>query len=102
MDSFDISILEYLGKVDGGILVLLGIVYQSVYYEATFFYNDKDILLTISEDLEQLTGDIKKHRSYQNILQDILKKIVPYSEIYDRIDPVDFSRWVNEIKKLEN
>ena len=56
MDKFDVSVLEYLGKVDGGILVLLSIVYQKQYYEATFFYNEQDILLTISEDLEQVTG----------------------------------------------
>jgi hypothetical protein len=51
MDKFDVSIIEYLGKVDGGILVLIGIVYQNTYYESTFFYNEKDILLTVSEDL---------------------------------------------------
>lgn len=102
MDNFDISILEYLGKVDGGVLVLLGIVHQGIYYEATFFYNETDILLTISEDLEQITGDIKQHKSYQNILQQILKKVVPYTEMYDRIDPVDFSRWVKGVLEIQN
>lgn len=97
MDKFDVSIIEYLGKVDGGILVLLGIVYQTKYYEATFYYNEKDILLTIGEDLEEITGDIKEHPQYANILMDILKKIVPFSEMYDRIDDVNFSRWIEGV-----
>jgi len=97
MDKFDVSIIEYLGKVDGGVLVLIGIVYQNTYYEATFFYNETDILLTISEDLEQITGDIKQHPEYTNILRDILKRVVPFAEMFDRIDDVNFGRWVEGV-----
>ena len=94
MDKFDVSIIEYLGKVDGGILVLIGMVYQNTYHESTFFYNETDILLTISEELESITGDIKQHSEYPNILKDILKKVVPFTEMFDRIDDVNFGRWV--------
>ena len=94
MDKFDVSIIEYLGKVDGGILVLIGMVYQNTYHESTFFYNETDILLTISEELESITGDIKQHSEYPNILKDILKKVVPFTEMFDRIDDVNFGRLV--------
>ena len=43
MAKFDISIIEYLGKVESGILVLISIMYDNSYYESTFYYNDKDI-----------------------------------------------------------
>jgi hypothetical protein len=102
MDDFQISILEYLGKVEDGILVLLSVTYQKQYYEATFFYNHQDILLTISEELESLIGDIKQHKLYPDILRDILKKIVPFQEINERLDKVDFSRWVQPIIELES
>lgn len=102
MDKFDISILEYLGKVDGGVLVLLAIVYQEEYSEATFFYNQTDILLTISEELEEKVGDITKHKQYPQILKDILKQIVPYDQMFDSIDPVDFGRWVKGVFEIEN
>jgi hypothetical protein len=101
MDKFEVSIIEYLGKVDGGILVLLGITYQSKYYESTFYYNEKDILLTISEDLEEITGEIKQYSEYTNILKDILKKVVPFTEMYDRIDDVNFGRWVEGFIQVE-
>ena len=102
MDNFEVSILEYLGKVDGGVLVMLSIIYDAKYYEATFFYNSSDILLTINQDLEEVVGDIKLHKSYQTLLRDILKKIVPYSEIYERLDEVDFSRWVEGFIDIGN
>ena len=101
MDKFDVSILEYLGKVEGGVLVLLAIVYQEEYSEATFFYNQSDILLTISEELEEKVGDITKNPQYIQILKDILKQIVPYEQMYDSIDPVDFGRWVRGVLDIE-
>ena len=42
MDKFKISILEYLGKLEQGVLVLLSIVYNNQYYEATFFIQTKN------------------------------------------------------------
>jgi hypothetical protein len=102
MDNFDVSVLEYLGKVDGGVLVLLSIIYDTKYYEATFFYNSSDILLTINQDLEDIVGDIKLHSYYQPLLKDILKKIVPYSEMYERLNDVDFSRWVEGFIDIGN
>lgn len=102
MSKFDVSILEYLGKVDGGVLTLISIVYESKYYESTFFYNQTDILLTISEDLELEVGDIKRHPLYKDLLKDILRKVVPFDQMYDSIDPVNFSRWVKGVIELPN
>ena len=80
--KFDISILKYLGKLKDGILVLLSVVYNNKYYEATFYYNATDILLTISNDLEKELGHkITNDPEYVSILRDILKKITPYSEV---------------------
>jgi len=102
VSKFDVSILEYLGKVDGGVLTLISIVYESKYYESTFFYNQTDILLTISEDLELEVGDIKRHPLYKDLLKDILRKVVPFEQMYDSIDPVNFSRWVKGVIELPN
>jgi hypothetical protein len=97
---FELSIIDYLGKVDGGLLILIGITYEKKYYEATFFYNETEILFTISDELEKEIGDIKKHPAYADILKDILRKIVPFNEMYDRSDEVDFSRWVQVIAEI--
>lgn len=101
MKTFDFSVLEYLGKVEDGVLVLLSVMHQRNYYEATFFYDDKNIILTISDELESVVGDIKKHPEYMDCLRDILRKAVPYDEMFERIDPVNFGRWVEGFIELE-
>lgn len=101
MKTFDFSVLEYLGKVDGGVLVLLSVIHESKYYESTFFYDDRNIILTISDELESVVGDIKTHPEYFDCLRDILRKVVPYNEMFERIDPVDFGRWVEGFIELE-
>ncbi len=101
MKTFEFSVLEYLGKVEGGILVLLSVIYEKKYFEATFYYNDQHIVLTISDELESIVGDIKTHPEYFDCLKDILKKIVPYNEMFERIDPVNFARWVEGSFDLE-
>jgi hypothetical protein len=101
MKTFDFSVLEYLGKVETGVLVLLSVIYQKKYFEATFFYDERNIILTISDELENIVGDIKKHPEYFDCLRDILKKVVPHNEMFDRIDPVDFGRWVEGYIEIE-
>lgn len=87
--KFAISILKYLGKLDKGILVLLSVVYKEKYYEATFYYTDADIFLTISEELtEELGHEINQDPEYIDILKDILHKITPYKEIITQLEDI--------------
>lgn len=87
--KYKISILKYFGRIKDGILVLLSIVFDNNYYEATFYYNKTDILLTISEDLEKNIGHkISEDDDYVNILKDILKQITPYSEIINKLETI--------------
>lgn len=95
MDKFQISILEYLGKLEDGVMTLLSIVYDGIYYEATYFYTSEDLVLTVPEELEEALGHkITEDESYPDLLRGIIRKVVPYSEIYSRIDDIDFTRWI--------
>lgn len=103
MDKFQISILEYLGKIEDGILVLISIVYKGEYYESTYFYTNEHIVLTVPEELENELGHkIIEDEEYPNIIKTIIKKVVPYHEMYKRIDPVDFNRWKEESEDLSS
>ena len=83
--DFSVSILDYLGKINKGVLVLLSIVYKNKYYEATFFYTDKDILLTPADNLEKEIGNIEDHADYTELLKEILKKIAPYNQVINQL-----------------
>lgn len=97
MDKFQPSILEYLGKLENGVMVLMSIVYNDEYYEATYFYTDSQIVLTVEEKLEQDLGyKITEDEEYPKLISNIIKKVVPYKEIYNRMDDMDFSRWIIE------
>lgn len=103
MDKFQVSVLEYLGKLESGVLVLVSIIYNNNYYEATYFYTTDQLVLTITEELEYILGHkIIDDDEYSTIIKSIIKKVVPFDEIYNRIDDVDFSRWmVDEIEEKE-
>lgn len=80
--KFEASILKYMGTFKKGVVVLFTIKYKSKHYEATFFYNEKDILLTISDEMENdLENNIKLDPDYPALLKSILSQIAPYEEV---------------------
>ena len=99
MDQVDVSIIKYLGKLEGGILVLISITFikEELTFDATFFYTDTQILITINEDIEEIIGDIKLHPYYTNILKLCLRKVIPHNELIDNIDPLDVKPYVDAI-----
>jgi hypothetical protein len=99
MDQVDVSIIKYLGKLEGGILVLISITFieEEFTFDATFFYTDTQILITINEDIEEIIGDIKLHPYYTNILKLCLRKVIPHNELIDNIDPLDVKPYVDAI-----
>jgi hypothetical protein len=104
MDNFDVSIIKYLGKVANGVLTLLSITFfeDKFTFDATFFYTDKHMLLTIPIEVEKKIGDIKKHPDYAKIIEMCIKKVVPYNEMIDRIDPLDVKPYLEAIFPNEN
>lgn len=87
--NFDV--IEYLGKFENGVLVLISLNYESEYYDATFYYKEDFVTLTINEDLEEIIGEIEKHPQYNNLIIEIMKQVVPYREMINRLDEIDFS-----------
>ena len=85
--TFDI--IEYLGKFEDGVLALISLNYENEYYDATFFYKENFVTLTIDEKLEEIIGEIEEWSGYNNLVLDIMKKVVPYDEIITRLDTVD-------------
>jgi hypothetical protein len=87
-----VSILDYLGKIEKGILVLVSFVYQGKYYEGMFFYTDEQILLSVEDDFEKIIGcKIDEHKEYKEILKYLINNVVPWNEMITRIDELDLS-----------
>jgi len=99
MDKVDVSIVKYLGKVQNGIVALISITLKELEltFDSTFFYTDKDMILTIPENIEKKIGDIKELPEYADILKLCLKRVVPHSQLYDNIDPLDVKPYLKAI-----
>lgn len=85
------DIIEYLGKYEEGVMVLISLNHNDLYYDATFFYTNNFVTLTIDEDLEDIIGIVEKWEGYNQLIIDLLDKLVPYDEIISRLDEIDFN-----------
>ena len=100
----DISIIQYLGRVGEGIITLININFlnDELTFDATFYYTDTEMILTVSDEVEEVIGDIKQHPNYTEILKLCLKKVVPYNQMIDSIDPLDVKPYLKAIFPDEN
>lgn len=97
METISADILEYLGKYENGVLVLLNLTYNDHSSEATIFYTDEMISVTVSPKLEKKLGTtLELWPGYRDFVISILKKVIPYDEIISRLDDVDFSKYLTD------
>jgi hypothetical protein len=88
------DVIEYLGKFEDGVMVLISLNYLDVYYDATFFYKDDFVTLTVDEILEDILDcAIESWSGYGELVIDILNKVIPYEEIITRLDELDLSEY---------
>ena len=90
------DIVDYMGKYENGVLVLINLSLEGKFYEGTIFYSDKEIVLTPDSSIEEKLGSqIELWDGYKDLLESILKKLIPYEEISKRLDEVDFEKYVS-------
>lgn len=88
------DIVDYLGKFENGVLVLLSIGYMGTFTEGVFWYSNENISLEVNNDIENdLDMPIEAWDGYLELIESILKKVVPYNEIINRLDEVDLSKY---------
>jgi len=93
------DIVDYLGKYEDGVLVLLTIGCKDQYTEGTLYYSDKMLALTVDESIEsELGSPIELWSGYKELLISILKRVVPYNEIINRLDDIDFEQYFDDTK----
>ncbi len=81
-----VDVLDYIGKHEDGIFVLLSLGYEEEFYEATFYYRDTFVVLTVEERLEEKLGcEIEDWDEYGKVMYTILDKVVPYEEMINQV-----------------
>lgn len=76
------DIVEYIGKLDDGIFVLLSLSCKDNFYEAIFYYKQAKVALTPDERLEKIIGcPIEDWEGYPKLMLGIIERVVPYDEM---------------------
>ena len=88
------DVIEYMGQVQGGVFVLLSLNFSGKFYEGIFYYKADYVSLTVDSDLENLIGSsIEDWLGYGKLMNDIYKKVLPYSEAKNIVNEFDSSRY---------
>lgn len=103
MNNIKIDILDYLGKHEDGILVLLSIGYKDKYYESTFFYTKEMVALTPDDSLEkEIECEIEDWENYNDLVIEILKRVVPYEEMINIVNDFDPEKYNLYLEDKQN
>lgn len=98
MDIIKAEIVDYLGKYEEGVLVLLSLQHNDKFSEATIYYSDKVLTLTVDSSVEESLGtQIEFWPGYRDLVISILQRVVPYNEIIGRLDEIDFKLYTDEV-----
>ena len=83
------SILDYIGKYDDGILVSIGLMYKSKYYDAIFFYTVNKMLITVEQSMiNDMKCQLEQHPDYVELMKSIILKCEPFDSVVDQLEDV--------------
>ncbi len=84
------SIIDYIGKYEGGILVSVGLMYNNKFYNSIFYYTSDEMIINVEENMTKDMGcEIEQHKSYLSLLKSIITMCEPYENV------------INELKEVE-
>lgn len=90
MEEINFDIVEYIGKIDEGIFVLMTLSYQEQFYETIFYYKEAVVALTPDSELEKKLGcQIEDWSGYSRLMLRIIEKIVSYDEMINIVNDFD-------------
>lgn len=94
--TFDI--IEYMGKLDDGVFVLLNLnVDNTDFFDAVFYYKENIVALTVDEKFEKMIGSsIEDFSGYNDLMIAIISKVLPYKDAINIVN--DFDNNVYQIK----
>lgn len=88
------SILDYLGKYEGGILVSVGLMYNQKFYNSIFYYTSNQMIINVEEKMTQdMKCEIEEHKDYLGLLKSIISMCDPHEDLINQLE---------EIKTIDN
>jgi hypothetical protein len=85
------SVLDYLGKYEGGILVSVGLVYENTFYNSIFYYTSDKMIINVDDELTEKIGNIETTDDYIPLMESIINMVEPYDKIINQVKDYDIN-----------
>ena len=83
------SIIDYIGKFEGGIFVKIGLMWNESFYDAIFYYTADKMILTVDESMIDKMGNfIEEHPDYLEVMRYIISNVDSFDEVFNKLDDI--------------
>ena len=84
-----VSVLDYIGRYEIGVLVSVGLMFEGQFYGGIFFYTDKQMNINVEDSLVKKLGHpIEEDPEYLEILRILISKVEPFEKIFPNLPDV--------------
>lgn len=84
------SIIDYIGKYEGGILVSVGLMYNQKFYNSIFYYTSDEMIINVEESMtKDMTCEIEEHPNYLKLLKSIITMCEPYENVINELPEIN-------------
>jgi hypothetical protein len=84
------SIIDYLGKYEGGILVSVGLMYKEEFFNSIFYYTGEQMIINVEDKMIEKMGHfIEEHTEYYTLMEDIINKVEPYDLVINQLQEIN-------------
>lgn len=80
------SIIDYLGKYEGGILVNINLMFNEEYFDAIFYYTSDKMIITVEDSFIEKWGPIEMNNEYLGLMESIINMVESYESIIDQLN----------------
>ena len=83
------SIIDYLGKYEGGILVSVGLMYNQKFYNSVFYYTADQMIINVEESMIKDMGhEIEEYKDYLSLLKSIIEQCELYENVINQLEDI--------------
>lgn len=92
------DVIDYLGKMDEGVVVSIGVLLDEIYYNGILFYSKNNILLSMNDEFEEkINSPVELWENYKLLLELIFSKLENPTTILNSLKEFDINKYL--IKK---
>jgi hypothetical protein len=91
------DVIDYLGKMDDGVVVSVGVLFEEIYYNGILFYSNNNIVLSMSDSFEKkIESPIELWENYKLLLEIIFSKLENPTTIINSLKEFEISKYLNK------